>query len=182
MTPKTCQFPPCGVLFSVKDSRALEARFCSMACSVQGRSIAAPVRFWARVNKTDGCWLWTGAADFNGYGRIIVNRKIVLTHRFSYELARGPIPDGLVLDHLCRIPGCVNPSHLEAVTQKENMRRGARVARTHCKRGHRLADDNLEPYSINTLGHRNCVTCRRERARGYRAARYAAAKLLEVGA
>lgn len=80
-------------------------------------------RFWAKVDKTDTCWLWTGAISDTGYGAF---RAEVLTsaHRYSYELNVGPIPDGLVLDHLCRNRACCNPEHLEAVTQRVNTYRG----------------------------------------------------------
>ena len=80
-------------------------------------------RFWFKVNKTDTCWLWTGALRGDGYGKFHVKRKWVYAHRFAYELLVGPIPDGLELDHLCRIRNCVRPSHLEPVTHQENMQR-----------------------------------------------------------
>ena len=85
-------------------------------------------RFWSRVQKTDGCWLWTAGKNNNGYGWFKVNGKMVLAHRFSYELHIGPIPEGLVLDHVkargCTNRTCVNPAHLEPVTELENIRRG----------------------------------------------------------
>lgn len=80
----------------------------------------------------NGCWLWRGSHGpaSNGYGRIGVGtqrqRRSRLAHRVSYELLVGPIPDGLVLDHLCGVRHCVNPDHLEPVTQKENVRRWTR--------------------------------------------------------
>jgi hypothetical protein len=86
-------------------------------------------RFWARVEKRpDGCWIWTGVINHNGYGRYTYARPdgrslASRAHRIAYELLVGPIPDGLQLDHLCRVKACVNPAHLEPVTQDENMRR-----------------------------------------------------------
>ena len=74
-------------------------------------------RFWAKVNKTDTCWLWT-ASTLNGYGQIKAGGrfgKILLAHRVAYEMLVGPIPEGLQLDHLCRVTLCVNPKHLEPV-------------------------------------------------------------------
>jgi hypothetical protein len=71
-----------------------------------------------------GCWLWIGALDKEGYGVFGINGKQKRAHRVSYEAHIGKIPDGLCLDHKCRVRCCVNPSHLEAVTNKENIRRG----------------------------------------------------------
>lgn len=70
------------------------------------------------------CWLWKGAVDKNGRGRKQINGKHMRAYRALYEQLRGPIPAGLTLDHLCRVPLCVNPDHLEPVTQAENNRRG----------------------------------------------------------
>ena len=75
-------------------------------------------RFWAKVDKTDDCWLWTANRTNAGYGHFWLDRRMVLAHRFAYELLIGPIPDGLTLDHLCRVRACVNPAHLEAVTNR----------------------------------------------------------------
>lgn len=87
-------------------------------------------RFWARVEKTDECWLWLGGGCGNGYGHfrggevgIDGRRRYVLSHRWAYEQAVGPIGDGLEIDHLCRTKTCVNPGHLEAVTHEVNIRR-----------------------------------------------------------
>ena len=71
----------------------------------------------------DGCWVWTGARNRAGYGQVSRNGSNVSAHRWVYKRMRGPIPPGLVLDHLCYNPPCVNPDHLEAVTQEENLRR-----------------------------------------------------------
>ncbi|WP_411732175.1 HNH endonuclease signature motif containing protein [Paeniglutamicibacter sp.] len=76
--------------------------------------------FWAKVRKTNSCWVWT-AAKVKGYGKFQKHRA----HRWSYEHLVGPIPEGLTLDHLCRNRACVNPEHLEPVTVEENVRRAA---------------------------------------------------------
>lgn len=86
--------------------------------------VSAEVRFWAQVDKTQTCWLWTGSGTPTGYGQIGVNGRKQYVHRYAYELLVGPIPEGLTIDHLCRNPPCVNPSHMEPVTQAENTRRG----------------------------------------------------------
>ncbi len=81
-------------------------------------------RFWAKVEKTDGCWLWTGAENGRGYGTFWSEGMVVRAHRWAYGHLAGPIPDGLDLDHLCRVKSCVNPDHLEPVTHRVNVRRG----------------------------------------------------------
>jgi hypothetical protein len=82
-------------------------------------------RFWAKVNKTETCWLWTGATSGNGYGVFGVTRKMVMAHRWLYEHEIAPIPNERDLDHLCRVRLCVNPAHLEPVSRRENLLRGA---------------------------------------------------------
>jgi len=87
-------------------------------------------RFWSKVRlcPRDGCWLWTGAPNADGYGRFQRRLatgvyRMVKAHRYAYELLVGPIPEGLTLDHLCLHRLCVRPSHLEPVTNAENVRR-----------------------------------------------------------
>ncbi len=118
-------------------------------------------RFWAKVEKTEGCWLWTGALDSDGYGNVNRSKKSVGAHRYAYELLVGPIPAGMVLDHICRNRRCVNPAHLDPVTNRENILRGegacARHARkTHCVHGHEFTPENTR---IRPNGSRRCVAC-----------------------
>lgn len=77
-------------------------------------------RFWAKVNRTDSCWLWTASKSPRGYGQIRIGGRLVAAHRYSWELVNGPIPPGLLADHLCHVRNCVNPSHLRLVTPKQN--------------------------------------------------------------
>lgn len=92
------------------------------------RPLTRAERFWSKVEKTDGCWLWTSTTNENGYGRFSIKRRFVSAHRLAYEMTVGPIPDGLTIDHLCRVRSCVRPEHLEAVTLQENcLRRVPRV-------------------------------------------------------
>jgi hypothetical protein len=126
--------------------------------------------FWQRVDKTDGCWLWMGERDPLGYGRFRWRGRkstSVLAHRNAYEMVVGPIPEGLTIDHLCRNPACVNPAHLEPVTNEENVRRGLAGAynrvKTHCKNGHPFDEENTAVY----YGKRACRTCRRMWGREY---------------
>jgi hypothetical protein len=77
-------------------------------------------RFWGKVEKTAGCWQWLAHKGHDGYGRFKLNGRAYLAHRLAYELASGPIPEGLQIDHTCHARSCVNPSHLRAVTNKQN--------------------------------------------------------------
>lgn len=114
-----------------------------------------------------GCWLWTASLDGAGYSKIRVDGRLFNAHRWYYEMINGPIPKGLQLDHLCRVRRCVNPDHLEPVTQQENIRRGEGIGvinarKTHCPKGHPYAGDNLIVRS-GSRGCRTCVTDRRRR-------------------
>lgn len=120
-------------------------------------------RFLARVTETPaGCWQWTGYLMPNGYARLSVHGERQYAHRVAYETLRGPIPDGLVIDHLCRNRGCVNPHHLQPVTQRVNVLRGAsqaaaRARQTACLRGHPF--DAANTY-VAPNGTRKCRRCR----------------------
>lgn len=125
--------------------------------------------YFSKFTVGDGCWLWTGAINRDGYGQVFDRaiRKNRGAHRLVYELLRGQIPEGLELDHLCRVRSCVNPDHLQPVSHQVNTLRGetlvaAYAGRTHCKNGHAYTKENL----CNTsAGYRRCLTCARSRNR-----------------
>ena len=125
----------------------------------------ATERFRGHVSVTDECHLWTASVGTSGYGQFFYGGTMVGAHRVAWTLANGPIPEGLVIDHLCRVKTCVNPAHMELVTSGENTRR---AMRTHCVNGHEFAPENTYTPSD---GKRYCRECRRRRVREYRARR-----------
>lgn len=119
-----------------------------------------PSRFWAKVNKTDTCWLWTGGLQTAGYGHVWLDGRSQLAHRASYLASGRSIPDGMQLDHKCRVRTCVRPDHLEPVTSRENSARSPislnalNTMKETCPQGH--------PYDIvRKNGRRGCVACDR---------------------
>ena len=130
--------------------------------------LSPEIRFWPKVvEQADGCWLWAASKNLDGYGRFLLNGKIVLAHRYAYELLVGPIPDGLQLDHLCRVRHCVYPPHLEPVTSRENILRGEGITakesrKTHCAHGHAFDEANTYHRPSRPQG-RYCRTCNRDR-------------------
>ena len=140
------------------------------------QTVEVSERFWSKVDKEaplplfaphlGNCWGWTAKKDKKGYGRFGLTRKQAsyLAYVWAYETEVGPVPDGLELDHLCRVRSCVRPSHLEPVTHQENMARSERAMRTHCPQGHEYTEANTDRWN----GKRRCRRCHaiREAARG----------------
>lgn len=180
MPETTCTIDGC-------DNRSVARGWCSKhyyrwkrhgdpnVVSAKGNSTES--RFWAKVDVGHplGCWGWTAAKD-KGYGRFRIGsqtdgtRTMVAAHRWSYEQLIDEIPDGMTLDHLCRNPPCVNPDHLEVVSQAENTRRGVasdllarrKAQQTHCAQGHRYDEENTY---VDPRGWRKCRACARAYAR-----------------
>jgi len=126
------------------------------------------IRVLSRAEVIAGCWQYTGSRDKYGYGRLTVwypatkSFKTEKTHRLVYEGLIGNIPSGLTIDHLCRNRACVNPDHMEVVTNHENTLRGIGPSainhrRTECQRGHPLSGPNLH---MRPSGRRQCLTCK----------------------
>lgn len=123
-------------------------------------------RFWSKVGTptADDCWPWTGLLTKDGYG-VFSHGASSNAHRWAYTNAKGSIPVGLEIDHLCRVRNCVNPNHLEAVTHKENIHRGtvgylSGWGATHCPHGHEYTQANTL-YNMSPRGtrHRKCRVC-----------------------
>ena len=137
---------------------------------------AASERFWAKVNQhgpipefrpdLGRCWIWKAARAGGGtgqYGRFYDGHRDVSAHRWAWEHFKGPIPEGLAIDHLCQVKLCVNPAHLEPVTQAENVRRYSRAIKK-CVHGHAYTKENTY---IRPQGRRKCRECNRRRNREY---------------
>lgn len=133
--------PTCSVEDCAKDSRARglcwnhyqKERRAALNPQPRDPMVKLEARFWSKVDMTEGCWNWLGSHGLHGHGTFTVTIDGVTrtpgAHRVAYELVKGPIPDGLVIDHICHNPPCVNPEHLRAVTHKQNMENRAGASR-----------------------------------------------------
>lgn len=143
-----------------------------------GRCKVREAEFWARVDKSGSCWVWTGTRWTNGYGQISLDNKHVLTHRLAWRLTYGEIPDGLWVLHRCDNRPCVRPNHLFLGTCSDNQRDAAAKGRLWmmgpdpraCPAGHLFDETNTYFYPPPRTHKRMCRTCHR----GKRAARNAA--------
>lgn len=135
---KICE--TCGERFSRKpkdSSRQWADRaYCSLKCSNVVKKIIPPhLSFWKYADKKgdDECWPWMGVCDQHGYGRIHFQTSKIKAHRVSWEMSNGEIPEGAVICHECDNPNCVNPKHLFAGTQKDNMQDASAKGRLNPK-------------------------------------------------
>lgn len=167
MTKGTCSFPECG-----REAQNRAVSLCGGHYTQQRRGkqlhtlrprLAQEERFWAKVQKTESCWLWAASLHGGGYGQFFWDGRKQLAHRLAYELLVGPIPEDLTIDHLCRVRRCVNPSHMEPVTRAENVLRGVGIAaqrarQTSCTHEHPFTPENTY---FTPKGTRVCIACRR---------------------
>ena len=166
---KQCEY--CLQPYQTHDKRH---RFCGLRCRNDAARRPIEERFWEKVNKEGPvpshrpelgpCWLWTAPLTQYGYGSFHISHKRRFAHALAYEWLCGPIPASLEPDHLCRNRACVNPLHLEPVTHRENVLRGASFAasyahRTYCKHGHEYTPENTAMRRDG--GGRCCLTCRK---------------------
>lgn len=123
------------------------------------------LRFSKYILIGEECWEWTAYKDAHGYGRFwLGNGKRGTASRAAWRLFVGPIPPGFEVDHVCKNPSCVNPTHLRAITKSENL--GNRnLAKTHCRNGHPLDDDNILSEMVHGKKARRCKICRQRRKR-----------------
>ena len=136
------------------------------------RHLSAEEKFWLRVERTETCWNWTGSRS-RGYGAFtpVIRGRRVSVHRWAYEYFVGPIPGGWQIDHLCRVRHCVNPDHLEVVTQRTNILRGTAFSavnarKTHCPQGHPYDEANTYLGRQGKNGVvRQCRMCHRVKER-----------------
>ena len=137
-----------------------------------------PADFEIRVRKDpSGCWLWDRAIASQGYGVLWLDGRLQYAHRVAHVLFKGEIPEGLTIDHLCRVTACVNPEHLEAVTMRENILRGTAPAARHAKKTHCPQGHPLDGVTVRASGQRQrfCKACNRANAARIAARKKAAA-------
>ena len=143
---------------NVKRHPPVRSDLANLSADQQRKALA---RFWAKIEKTETCWLWRGPLTPLGYGKFALKGRYRAAHRVAWELCNEPIPEDREIDHLCRTRACVNPSHLDVVTRRENLLRSSnqaavRARATKCKHGHAFSTENTR---IARNGNRQCRRC-----------------------
>lgn len=136
---------------------ALRDRSSAARQSHISRTLTVEQRLNIYTLKSESCWDWTGYLNVYGYGQLTILGKKKLAHRISYEIYRGPIPNGMVIDHTCQNKKCVNPDHLEVVTNAENIRRRNHIlwsSRNGCNKGH-----GIQKIYVDSKDRRKCKEC-----------------------
>ena len=160
---RKCSVDDCGKKFAARDM--CQAHYEAWRRSYDGgelptiEKLTDEERFWSLADKSGDCWIWNGTTGAGGYGTFWLDGKHNKAHRMAYRYSGGELPDDLTIDHLCRVIRCVNPEHLEAVTNEENASRAwkHRVRGDRCRRGHVYEGNSF-------IDHKNaiqCVLCRR---------------------
>lgn len=169
MIELVCTQCKCSYRRAAQMVNAGKTKYCSRACFDESRLVPVAERLetFGFPEPNSGCVLFTGHLNRDGYGCITVRSRVVSAHRAAYAVKHGAIKDGLQIDHLCRNRACINADHLEAVTARENWRRGsapnAIAVRTgQCYRGHALDAANAYVWR----GVRSCRACSREHIKG----------------
>ncbi len=149
MVPRTCEH--CQKTFLVKAIYVArgQGKFCNRKCALLAQfPKSTEERFWSYVQKTEDCWLWTANKTKFGYGKLKINKRTLVMHRYSYELHIGKIPEGLLVLHKCDVPACVNPDHLFVGTSADNV--ADRIRKGRSNNPGRNMHGELNPCSVLT--------------------------------
>lgn len=184
MSKRTCIAPGCGKPYKALGYCQRHYANLRRHGSIEAPKMTLGERFWSKVDKSagsDGCWIWTASTLGRGYGSFYVGPNgggTIGAHRFAYQLEVGDIPEGLTVEHRCHTEAgncpsdetcphrrCVNPAHLELLTNRENILRSyanaiaIRRAKTHCPQGHPYSAENTIESGKDGRRHRKCRIC-----------------------
>lgn len=169
--------PSMSIQTALKKIKRLNNKSCKQFQSQTKKeleySMSEYARFISKVKKTKTCWIWTGSLNRQGYGQFYFNHKQGRAHRYSFIHFKGEIPQDKVIDHICNNPQCVNPKHLRAVTNKENVLRGRsplaeNARKTHCPKGHPFDEKNTRLIKKGNNFERWCLECVKDRRKRWR--------------